>query len=134
MRSCGTTRRTTRSDQHGLTIWTDASLSTPTTSDNALQIGRSLLAEFNQVKGPGTINIVGEVMDRQGNRQPAWKIRATDTIAVTNFENDRPRLVTETAWSQDSKTMQVTVDSTVKRVDAFLDRISMAVGASNISA
>lgn len=118
---------------HGIQRWTNITLSNPTTTDSAVQIGRAALAEFNQPKAPGTINITGHVRDRAGHWQQGWKVRAGDTIAITDHPNDSPRLITETSWNHDSKQLTVTVDSTSKRLDALFDRLGVALSAAGLS-
>jgi hypothetical protein len=109
------------------------SLSSPTTTDAALQIGRAALAEYNQPKAPGTINITGHVRDRAGHWQQGWKVRAGDTIAITDHPNDAPRLITETSWDHDNKELTVTTDSANMRLDAVLDRVGVALTAAGLS-
>lgn len=118
---------------HGLKRWTTISLSAPTTADAATQIGRAALAEFNAPKAPGSITITGHLRDRAGHWNQAWKVRAGDTIAITDHPNDSPRLITETSWNHDSKQLTVTVDSTAKRLDALLDRLGVAMTAAGLS-
>lgn len=118
---------------HGLTRWQKISLSSPTTTDAAVQIGKSALAEFNSPKAPGTITVNGHLRDRAGHWQQGWKVRAGDTIAITDHPNDSPRLITETSWDHSSKQLTVTVDSTAKRLDAVLDRIGLALTAGGIT-
>lgn len=120
-------------NRHGLEVWTEVSLSSPTTQDAALQIGRGLLAEFNQPKGPGTISFSGYIRDREGNLHPGDEVRATDRVAITDHPNDRPRLITETSWNDQTFQGQIAVDSTVKRMDAFLDRVATAIRAGNLT-
>jgi hypothetical protein len=118
---------------HGLTKWTELTLSTPTTQDGALQIGRAALAEYNQAKSPGTISVQGHIRDRQGHYHPCWRVRAGDRIAITDHPNDRPRLVAETDYQHDSRTISIAVDSSFKRLDAVLDRLSTALSAANLA-
>lgn len=120
-------------NRHGISRWPKITLSQPTTVDSALQIGRAALLEYNAPKGPGTINVTGHVKDRAGHWQPGWKVRAGDTIAITDHPNDVPRLITETSWNQESKQLSVTVDSTAKRLDAILDRMSVALTAAGLT-
>jgi hypothetical protein len=114
-------------NKHGLTVWTEKSLSSPATPDDAVQIGRAALAEFNQAKSPGTIGVTGHIRDRNGAFRPAFDVRAGDTVAITNHPNDRPRIVSETSWDGTSKTMRMAVDTTAKYLDAFLDRVATAI-------
>jgi hypothetical protein len=118
---------------HGIDRWDEIQLSTPTTAAAAAEIGRIALAERNQPKAPGSIRIQGHIKDRAGHWQQAWKVRAGDTISITNHPNDRPRLVTETSWDHDSRTLTVAVDSSMMRLDAILDRVQTALTAANLS-
>lgn len=118
--------------RHGFLVETDLTLGL-STRDVALQMGRAALAERNQPKAAGALVIRGHVQDRYGTWQPAYRIRAGDTISVMDHPNSRPRLVVETSWNNDSKTMTVALDSTLKRLDAILDRMSSAITAANLS-
>ncbi len=74
---------------HGIDGWTWISLAAPTTASAAVQIGHAALAEFNQPKAPGTITLEGHVRDRAGHWQQGWKVRAGDTIAITDHPTTR---------------------------------------------
>jgi hypothetical protein len=117
----------------GLDVRTEISLSSPSTADAALQIGRAALAEFNAPKAPGTISVKGHIRDRAGHWQPCWKVRYGDRIIISDHPNDRPRLVVETDYQHDSETVSIAVDSTFKRLDAVLDRLGTALTAANLS-
>lgn len=118
--------------RHGFLVEGDLKLGL-STRDVALQMGRAALAERNQPKAAGALVIRGHARDRYGTWQPAYRIRAGDTISVMDHPNSRPRLVVETSWNNDSKTMTVALDSTLKRVDAILDRMNSAIAAANLS-
>lgn len=107
----------------------------PTTRANALQLGRLQLAEDNQLKAPGSFTIAHHVKDRSGVYQPAWKVRAGDRIRLTSSANlsDRPRLIQETNYSHDSRSVTVSVDSTARFLEAFIDRAQTALTAANVS-
>jgi hypothetical protein len=117
----------------GLKLWTEIQLSSPTDMAGALQIGRAALAEYNQPKSPGTITVKGHIRDRAGHWQQAWKPRAGDRIIIADHANDRPRLVVETDYSDDTKTVSIAVDSSFKRLDAVLDRFGTALRASGLT-
>jgi len=116
----------------GYTLWTELDISAPITRDMAIQMGRAALADFNAPKAPGTITVKGHIRDRAGHWQPVWKVRADDTITITDHPNDRPRLIVETDYDADSKTITIGVDATLPRVDAVFDRINGALGAAGI--
>jgi hypothetical protein len=118
---------------NGLKLYTPMTLSVPTTKEGAIQIGRSFLAEFNQSKAPGSITITGHIRDRAGHWQPGWKVRASDRLIISDLPSDSVRVVGETEWSHDSKTLTISVDSQFKRLDAILARLGVAVEASNLA-
>lgn len=118
---------------HGLTRWTELTLSAPTTAAAATQIGRIALSEFNLPKAPGTITVTGHIKDRGGHWQQGWKVRAGDTVAITDHANDRPRLVTETTWNHDAKTLTISVEGPAHRLDALFDRITTSLTAANLT-
>jgi len=120
-------------NQHGYPLWPEYQLSIPATTDSALQIGRVALAEFNQPKAPGTITVSHFIKDRAGHSQPVWKVRAGDTISITDHPNDRPRMISETSYDHDSKTLTISLEAPAKRLDAVVDRIATALKANNLS-
>ncbi len=122
-------------NQHGLNIWTDYQLSVPTTTEAALQIGRAALAEYNAPKAPGSITKTHHIRDRAGHWQPVWKVRAGDRVAITSSASlsDRPRLISETSYDHDNRSVTIAVDSTMRSLPAVLDRIQTALAAANLS-
>lgn len=117
----------------GLKRWPNPlTLSNPTTQDAATTLGRLALAERLAPTAPGDITVQGCVLDKAGNRQPAYRVRAGDRLVLKNFVNDRIRQVTETVWDADSKTMTVTVDSSRKVLDAVIDRLSTSLQAAGV--
>jgi hypothetical protein len=85
----------------------EIALSSPTLAAQALELGQAALADLNRPKTPGTLTATGYIRDRAGNRQPVSKVRAGDTIAITNFPNDAPRLIVETDYDDESKTLKL---------------------------
>lgn len=123
-------------NEHGLEIWTDVELSSPTTLDGALQIGRILLAEYNTPRQPGTIRFTGHVRDRYGHWQQGWKVRSGQTISIidrTGAIPAIPRRVTETEWNDETKQMSITIDGPPARIEAVLDRLATALQANNLT-
>lgn len=110
-------------------------LSAPTDAASASQIGQALLAEKSTPKGQGSITVRGHLRDRAGHWQQAWKVRAGDRVAITSSValSDRPRLISETSWDNESKTLTITVEDTAQRVDAVLDRLSTALSAAGLA-
>lgn len=119
-------------NMHGVNHWDEIELSTPTTQAQALQLGRAALADRNTAKTPGTITVSNYVRDRAGNMQPVWKVRAGDTVAVTNFPNSRPRLIVETSYDDEGKKNSLSIDRPFALLDAYLDRVNTALGARGL--
>lgn len=117
----------------GRQLYTTLPLSMPTTQEGAIQMGRAYLAEFNQPKAPGEINVMGHVRDRAGHWQPAWKVRAGDRLIISDLPNDRVRVVGETNWDHDAKTLRIAVESSFKQLDAIMARLNVALEASGLS-
>ena len=120
---------------HGYSGQTDITVSYPTTQDAALQIGRAALAEFNRPRSPGSITKTHFIRDRHGTHQPVWKVRSGDRVSVTSSVNlsDRPRLITETSYNHDSKSLTMTVEGPSTRMEAVSDRILTALTAAGLS-
>lgn len=114
-------------------LWTGLKLSFPTTEEGALQIGRAYLAEFNQPQAPGSLTIQGHVRDKGGNWQQAWKVRSSARILIADLPNESVRVVGETEWNHDTKTLTCAIDSGFKRLDAILARYGVALEAANLS-
>lgn len=121
-------------NRHGLKVWTSIDIASPVFQDDAIQIGVVALAEYNQPKAPGTITATGHIRDRAGHWQQGWKVRGGDRVAITDHPNSRPRLITEAGWDHDTKTLTIATDSTLKRVDAVLDRFATALAAGGLTA
>lgn len=121
---------------HGIDRWMTIELSTPTIQSQAIDIGRTALAEANRPKGPGTLTTKGYIKDRQGNWQPGWKVRSGDTVAVLNAGDaliDAPRLIHAKTWDCDSHTLTMAVDAPPDRLPAYMDRITNALQARGLT-
>jgi hypothetical protein len=120
-------------NQHGVNHWDEITLSSRTDRATALALGQAALADRNRPKTPGTITVRGYIRDRQGNDKPVWKVRAGDTISVTNFPNDTPRLVVETDYDDETKTISLAIDKPFALLDAYLDRQANALQAAGLA-
>lgn len=120
---------------HGYASWKPYQVTVPTTQEAALQLGRAALAEFNQSQAPGSITIGPHVRDRAGHPQPAWKVRAGQRIAITSSTSlsDRARVISESSYDHDSRRVTLSLDGGVKRLDAVVDRMSVALAAAGLS-
>ena len=120
-------------NKRGVQQWDELELSAPTLQAQAIQIGRAVLADRNRPRTPGTITVQGYIRDRAGNEQPVWKVRAGDKIAITDFPNDTPRLIVETDYNDDDKSVSIAVDLPFQLLDAYLDRLGNALGARGLA-
>ena len=120
-------------NRHGIDRWDELELSYPHLQADALQAGRAALADRNRPKSPGQITVKGYIQDRAGNRQPGWKVRAGETVAITDHPNDAPRLIHETGWDDEAKTLTITVDGPPSILDAQLDRVTTALKAAGLT-
>lgn len=105
-----------------------------TTEADAVQIGSAVLAEELAPRSPAVVTVKGGyVLDAQGNWQQGWKPRCSQTLAITNHPNPRPRLITDARWDQDSKTATLTLERPSKRVEALFNRIQSRLRAANLA-
>jgi len=120
---------------HSYPRWPEITLSFPALPDAAAQVGRMALAEMNTPKGEGNIIVSGHIKDRAGHWQQGWKPRAGQTVAITSSASlsDRPRLISETQWNHETKTLTITVESIPQMVEAFFDRVDTSLAAANLS-
>jgi hypothetical protein len=117
---------------HGIAHWDELDLSRPMLRAEAVGIGAMVLRDRNRPRAPGTITVKGYCRDAQGNPQQGWKVRAGDTIAITDFPNDTPRLIVETRWNDDDKTMTIGVDQPLAVTEAIEERIMSALEATQV--
>lgn len=118
-------------NEFGVPHWYPLQLSTPTTRAQAIQIGVAALAEKNRPKTAGSLSIRGYIRDRAGNLQPAWKVRAGDVIRVTDF-NEINRLIVETTYDDETKTLTAAIDLPFQTLDALFDRQANALQARGL--
>lgn len=118
-------------NQWGDKAWIERPLSGMCTRDDAVQIGRNLLLDFNRPKFPSTIKVPGYIRNGRGQWEQAWKPRSNQTVRVMNHPNDLPRLITKTEWSGNN--LSITTDNALNRMDAVLARRDNARLAGGIS-
>jgi hypothetical protein len=117
---------------HSRNHWDEITLSVPVLAAQAALLGVAALADRNRPKTPGTLTATGYIRDRAGNPQPVSKVRAGDTIAVTNF-NDIVRLIVEADYDDTQKTVSLSIDKPFALLDAYLDRLGNAIGARGLA-
>lgn len=118
----------------GYPVWAAETLSFPCTYEDMVQFGRALLEERNTPKAPGSLRLGPYVRDRFGAWWPSSMVRCSQTIAVEDFPNDRPRLISETTFDDASSQCEVAVEGGKQVVEAWIDRIAGALEAASVSA
>lgn len=121
-------------NSHDRDHWGEITLSAPLLQPQALALGAAALGDANRPKTPGTLTVSGQIKDAAGNLQPVSKIRGGDTISVTNFPNNDPRLIVETDYDATSGVNRLAIDKPFALLDAYLDRLTNALEAGGASA
>jgi hypothetical protein len=62
-----------------------------------------------------------------------WKVRAGDRVNVTDYPDGRNHLVFETSYDHNNQTVQLSLDDSAPRLDAFLDRYANRLQAANVA-
>lgn len=121
-------------NRHGEKLWVPIEPTIPSTEAEALQYGRTYLAELNRPKRPGTYQIAGGwVRDHAGHWRPGWAVRNGQTLIITDHFDDTPRLIVATDWNDDDKLLRITVDAPDKLLDAIVARQENARQARNLA-
>jgi hypothetical protein len=99
------------------------SISDACNTDEALEVGRVALAQRNQPRGVGEIDCSHHIRNRAGQWRPVYEVRADQRVAVVSSDNERPRLIGETSYNHDDRSLTIAVDSTLRTPDAILDTL-----------
>lgn len=114
---------------HGIDRIPVLSISTPTTAAGAVELGALYLAESNLAARRGQVTLTGEVRHPSEGLVPVWRVRAGDTIKLTDRPGDAPRRIVEVEYQHSTRTATLTLDSTAHKVDALFERIAALTAA-----
>ena len=127
------TSDTNPATSHGITRkWAHQQLSVVTTDAGAVEIGAVLLTEMNLAARRGQVTLRGSVRHPTEGLVPVWRVRAGDTITLTDRPGDAPRRIIGTSYSHNERTVTCDLDSTPHRADALMERLIAVTGALNL--
>lgn len=119
---------------HGLRRWKPLQVSAPTSQAGAISIGAVWLAEQKIPQRRGTLVVrprqlgdVPMVEHPTAGRQPIWKIRAGDWVRIADHPADDPRRIIETRYDHDSRTLTASLENTVWKLEALLERLNVGL-------
>lgn len=112
--------------------WIKLEVPYDTVESDALRLGVLALAENNAPRSPGTITVAGGyVKDAAGNKHPGFDVRCDETIAIRNFPNDRPRLITSTTWTG-GHSLTINVENDRRQLDTYFARVEARLSANGL--
>ena len=91
---------------------------------DAINIGKLILNEHNQLKWRGSVDLQGEVTDQNGNRYPVALVRAGDQIVIEDDADTRPRPVNSTSYNHSDMSLQANVGARPDTLESLLGRLA----------
>jgi hypothetical protein len=107
--------------------WGRLEISQPCTPAAAVQLGSVWLAEHSLPSRRGQLTLTGTVDHPTQGKRPVWAVRAGDYIRLADRPNDAIRRIIETSYDHDQRRLTASLDNTVFRLDALLERIGIGL-------
>ena len=107
--------------------WAKLDITPVTTLAGATQLGTVWLAEHAAPQRRGTLTLTGTCRHPTAGDVPGWNVRAGDYIRIADHPADVPRRIIETSWDHQASQLTCTLDNTVFKLEAIMERIGIAL-------
>jgi hypothetical protein len=108
--------------------WPVLQMSVPTTDAGAVEVGALYLQERNIAARRGSISVTGSIRHPTEGLVPVWRIRAGDTITVSDVPGGVVRRIISVSYQHSTRTAQLELDNTAHHLDSILSRLATLAG------